>query len=197
LSRDCNQLFKETIQQLGDQIDLIKSISITAIILIIKRVLRDDMRQISLLFDKYASFRKIVSCESLDELNDVFNGLIMDLADYRSIKSLSRQTLMNRILSHIQNNYQNSITLNDIARQVYLSPTYLSSIISNETGKGFSDLLNEVRIQKAIELLSDPKKKITEIAYAVGYNEPQYITMTFKKYTDMTPRDYREMLLKA
>ncbi len=155
------------------------------------------MRQISLLFDKYASFRKIVSCESLDELNDVFNGLIMDLADYRSIKSLSRQTLMNRILSHIQNNYQNSITLNDIARQVYLSPTYLSSIISNETGKGFSDLLNEVRIQKAIELLSDPKKKITEIAYAVGYNEPQYITMTFKKYTDMTPRDYREMLLKA
>lgn len=121
----------------------------------------------------------------------------MDLADYRSIKSLNRQTLMNRILSHIQNNYQNSITLNDIARQVYLSPTYLSSIISNETGKGFSDLLNEVRIQKAIELLSDPKKKITEIAYAVGYNEPQYFTMTFKKYTDMTPRDYREMLLKA
>ncbi|NCC75937.1 MAG: AraC family transcriptional regulator, partial [Clostridia bacterium] len=32
--------------------------------------------------------------------------------------------------------------------------------------------------------------------YAVGYNEPQYFTMTFKKYMDMTPRDYREMLLK-
>lgn len=197
LSRDCNQLFKETIILLGDQIDLIKSISIAAIILIIKRVLKDDVRQISLLFDKYASFRKIVSCETLDELNDVFNSLVLDLADYRSIKSLSRQTLMNRILTYIQNNYQNSISLNDIARQVYLSPTYLSSIISNETGKGFSDLLNEVRIQKATELLSDPKKKITEIAYAVGYNEPQYFTMTFKKYMDMTPRDYREMLLKT
>jgi len=48
LSRDCNQLFNETIQHLGDQIDLIKSVSITAIILIIKRVLKDDMRQISL-----------------------------------------------------------------------------------------------------------------------------------------------------
>jgi YesN/AraC family two-component response regulator len=197
LSLDCNQLFKETLLQLGDQIDLIKSVSISAIILIIKRVLKDDTRQIGLMFDKYASFRKIVSCESLDELNDVFNGLIMDLADYRSIKSLSRQTLMNRIVNYIQKNYHNGITLNDIAKQVYLSPTYLSSIISNETGKGFSDLLNEVRIQKAIELLSDPKKKITEIAYAVGYNEPQYFTMTFKKYTDMTPRDYREMLLKA
>ena len=85
----------------------------------------------NLLYDKYASFKKIVSCESLDELNDVFNGLVMDLADYRSIKSLSRQTLMNRILSYIQANYPNSISLNDIARLVYLSPTYLSSIISN------------------------------------------------------------------
>ena len=57
-------------------------------------------------------------------------------------------------------------------------------------------MLNELRVSQAIELLKNPKSKISEIAYSVGFNEPQYFTLTFKKYTGHTPRNYRELYLQ-
>lgn len=196
LNQQAGERFAVLIQPLGSQVDLLKSSFIAIAALAIKRVLKDDSRQLALLFDKYANFQKVIGCESLEELRDLFVNLVLDLSDYRSIKSCNRQTLLSKIFTYIHENYQNSITLNDIAKAVYLSPSYLSSIISNETGKGFTDILNEVRIQQAIELLKDPRRKIAEIAYTVGYNEPQYFTMIFKKHTDLTPRDYRELYCK-
>ena len=52
-----------------------------------------------------------------------------------------------------------------------------------------------MRVKNAIELLKDPSRKISEIAYAVGFHEPQYFSIIFKKLTDLTPRDYRKMYL--
>ena len=122
-------------------------------------------------------------------------SLIHIFSDYFSVRNNPRQVLIQTILQFIQQNYQNNITLNDISQKVYLSPSYLSSLIAGETGKNFVDILNEMRIQKSIELLKDPQKKISEIAHAVGFREAQYFTMTFKKYMDITPRDYREFYL--
>jgi two-component system response regulator YesN len=87
--------------------------------------------------------------------------------------------------------------LGDIAKAVYLSPTYLSSLITNETGKSFTDILNDVRIQNAIELMKDPKRKLSEIAISVGFNDPQYFSTIFKKHTGLTPRLYRELYLSG
>ena len=88
-----------------------------------------------------------------------------------SWKVFSRHVLIDTILHHIHENYQNTITLNDISQKVYRSLAYCSSLITSETGKNFVDILNEIRIQKAIELLKDPKRKISEIAYAVGFRK--------------------------
>ena len=88
-----------------------------------------------------------------------------------SWKVFSRHVLIDTILHHIHENYQNTITLNDISQKVYRPLAYCSSLITSETGKNFVDILNEIRIQKAIELLKDPKRKISEIAYAVGFRK--------------------------
>jgi response regulator receiver protein len=152
---------------------------------------------LALLFEKYSNFQKVIQAQSTQELGDLFVELILDLSDYRSIKSSNRQMLIQNVISYISENYQENISLNDAAKKVFLSPSYLSTLVTSETGKSFTDILNETRIQKAIQLLKDPTRKIAEIAYEVGFREPQYFTIAFKKYTELTPRDYRELYLKG
>ena len=71
--------------------------------------------------------------------------------------------LIQNVISYISENYQENISLNDAAKKVFLSPSYLSTLVTSETGKSFTDILNETRIQKAIQLLKDPTRKIAEV----------------------------------
>lgn len=175
----------------------IKSSFLVLCILCLKKVVGEDNRYLALLLEKYANFQKIIISDSLEDLRALFINLLLELGDYLSVKSSNKEELMQRILSFITKNFQTRISLGDIAKAVYLSPTYLSSLITNETGKSFTDILNDVRIQNAIELMKDPKRKLSEIAISVGFNDPQYFSTIFKKHTGLTPRLYRELYLSG
>ncbi|MDO4275943.1 MAG: response regulator [Eubacteriales bacterium] len=196
MAQNCSSVFQELITPLGDNTDIIKSTVLILTIITAKKIFGNDIRQLNLFFKKYENFSGFIRTESLQRLEDLFLNIILDLSDYYSVKNNPRQVLIQTILHFIEQNFQNNISLNDISQKVYLSPSYLSSLIASETGKNFVDILNEIRIQKAIEYLKEPQKKISEIAHAVGFREAQYFTMTFKKYMDITPRDYRELFLK-
>lgn len=196
LMQNAPGLFEQLVHPLGKNTDMIKSTFLLLISNCAKKIFGNDSRQINLFFRKYDYFSNVVKTDSLQYLKDLFLDVLLNLSDYISTKNKSRHVLIDTILHFIYENYQKNITLNDISQKVYLSPAYCSSLITSETGKNFTDILNEIRIQKAIELLRDPKKKISEIAYAVGFREAQYFSITFKKYTELTPRDYREIHLK-
>jgi two-component system response regulator YesN len=86
---------------------------------------------------------------------------------------------------------QNDLTLNRVAHEVGLSPTYFSSLFKKETGKCFSDYLNQVRIEQAKHLLCCTSKMIYEIAFEVGFQDYRYFSQIFKKYTGQTPRQFK------
>lgn len=195
LEQLANDLFFQLFQPYHQNIDLIRSSFVIVTVLCIKKIVRDDNRQLAVMLEKYGNFQLAVRAETLQDLKDIFINLVLDLSEYQALKLSPKQAVIDKVIAYIQANYQSNISLNDIAKTVYLSPSYLSSMITSETGKSFTDILNEMRIQKAIELLKDPKKRITDIAYDVGFNEPQYFSIVFKKITHLTPRDYREMHL--
>lgn len=197
LEQLANDLFIELFQPYRQNIDLIKSSFIIIAVLCIKKVVRDDSRQLAVMLEKYGNFQLAVHADALQNLKDIFINLVLDLSEYQTLKSSPKQAVIDKVVCYIQENYSSNISLNDIAKTVYLSPSYLSSMITSETGKSFTDILNEVRIQKAIELLKDPGLRITDIAYAVGFKEPQYFSIVFKKLTQLTPRDYREIHLNT
>lgn len=190
-----NNLFLDLFQAYHKNIDLIKSSFIIVAILCIQKILRDDSHQLAIFLEKYGNFQLAVGCESIQDLKDIYINLVLDLSEYRSLKLSPKQNVIEKVIAYLQDNYQSNISLNDIAKTVYLSPSYLSSMITSETGKSYTDILNEIRIQKAIELLKDPKKRISDIAFSVGFKEPQYFSIVFKKITQHTPRDYRESYL--
>ena len=195
LSLFTDRLFSEFLSSFGSDASLLKSSFVVLFSLCIQKTIGEDARQLAILLERYSNFQKVIRCESIEVLKDLLLNLIMDLGDYHTVKSGTKQVIVQKITDFIDRNYQDNISLNDAARIVYLSPSYLSTLITSETGKNFTEILNEVRIKKAIGLLKDPSRKITEIAYAVGFHEPQYFSIIFKKLTDLTPRDYRKLYL--
>jgi len=97
------------------------------------------------------------------------------------------------IKEFISKNYRNeSLSVKDISEHVYLSSTYVCTLFKNETGKTLNQYLTEFRIEKAKDMLRDPKYKISDISAKVGYSDGNYFGKTFRKIVELSPSEYRE-----
>ena len=90
----------------------------------------------------------------------------------------------------IERHYQNDISLISTAEELGVSSSYLSSRFTAETGENFMLYLKKYRIKKACELLESTDKKMYEIAFLVGYDNPQYFSNVFKSVMGITPKAY-------
>jgi len=91
----------------------------------------------------------------------------------------------------ITRHYDRTITLDDVARHVHLNASYLSHLFKEMTGMKYIDYLTEYRMNKARSLLADTNWKVYEVGEMVGYENPRYFTLLFKKLTGQSPLEYR------
>ncbi len=111
-------------------------------------------------------------------------------------KILKNKRVIEQAKQFIAEHYHEDLTLNKIAETVFMSPNYFSNLFSNEVGESFLEYLTSLRLQKAKQLLGEKDAKAFEVGEKVGYDNPQYFSKIFKKYTGMTPSEYREYLQK-
>lgn len=94
--------------------------------------------------------------------------------------------------AYILGNYMSeNISLNSVASSVNMSPSYFSSIFSQEVGQTFVEYLTGIRMEKAKELLMCSSKKTSEIGFEVGYKDAHYFSYIFKKTQQCSPKEYR------
>lgn len=108
--------------------------------------------------------------------------------------------IVRNAINYINEHYSEKLTLSDVAEKNYVSVWHLSKLINKHTGKGFNDILNSVRINNAKTILSNPEYKIYEIAEMVGISDVTYFSKLFKKFTGLSPNQYRnssENIVKA
>jgi len=82
-------------------------------------------------------------------------------------------------------------TVKSLAEQVHLSPGYLSDLLKKETGKNAQDHIHFYVIEAAKNSLLSTNRSVSEIAYALGFEYPQYFNKLFKQKTGKTPLEYR------
>ncbi|NLK28443.1 MAG: response regulator transcription factor [Clostridiales bacterium] len=142
--------------------------------------------------DVFAFQKKLMNAEELREamgiIVDFVNNVNQEITNSRSDNTDIR---IKKAVQYIEDNYGNKITLDDIAGHVGISKYYFSVLFKKEKGITFSNYLNSVRIEKAKQLLKNPQVTVNDVAYEFGFNDPQYFSKTFKKYTGMTVTEYR------
>ncbi|RZK63780.1 MAG: AraC family transcriptional regulator, partial [Pedobacter sp.] len=84
-------------------------------------------------------------------------------------------------------------TVKYLSEQVNLSPGYLSDLLKKETGKNTQDHIHLYLIEEAKNKLIGTNKSVSEIAYELGFDYPQYFNKLFKQKTGHTPVEYRHM----
>ncbi|HEX2935343.1 MAG TPA: AraC family transcriptional regulator, partial [Bacteroidales bacterium] len=98
-----------------------------------------------------------------------------------------------KIRTFVAENYDKELSLERVAEVVGLSPSYLSFIFKEISGKNFVDFINEYRLEKAKELLTSSSMTIAQVAESVGYMNANSFSKTFKKYVGVAPGQFREM----
>lgn len=94
-------------------------------------------------------------------------------------------------LDYIQNNYMDpDLSLNSICSYLSISTSHFSTVFKEMTGETFMEVLIRTRMQKAKELLENTTLKNYEIAEKVGFSDPHYFGISFKKMTGKTPTEY-------
>ncbi|MGG1516037.1 AraC family transcriptional regulator [Paenibacillus oryzisoli] len=93
---------------------------------------------------------------------------------------------------YIHDNYSQDIPLEQGAFLANMAPAYFSTVFKKETGQNFVDYLNEVRIERAMELIRRDTHTITQIGFQVGFHHLSHFIRTFKKRTGITPTEYKK-----
>lgn len=122
----------------------------------------------------------------------VSRALKMEWENSIKNKSPKLKQLIHASVSYINNNFERSLSLGDIAKYVFLSPSYFSRAFKEEMNVSPISYLLKVRIERSKELLADSDQKVGHIALSIGFSNQQRFNELFKKHTGMTPLQYRK-----
>ena len=95
-----------------------------------------------------------------------------------------------KILSYIEENYQNKITLNDIARHIHLCESECTRLFKRHMNTTLFAFLQEYRIERSLEFLQDDQP-VSAVADKAGFSDPNYYSKVFAKIKGCSPREYR------
>jgi AraC-like DNA-binding protein len=99
---------------------------------------------------------------------------------------------VNKAIDFMDARYRDPITLEELSQYLKISKSYLCNLFKKETGKTFSQLLNELRIEKSKKMLLEENLPVLDIALSVGFNNQNYYNLIFKKLTHRTPLEFKK-----
>ena len=141
------------------------------------------------MMNKESNYVEVVS----SYLNILFYLIIRNIESNQNDKLMHDiRDLIPGIIDYIESNCNSQITLNEMAKKYFYSPSYFSRAFKKHFGTTFSMYLQNVRIQKVIQLMQDPSLTIEEISERIGYHDKRELYRAFKNVTGTTPSNYRK-----
>ena len=142
--------------------------------------------------DSGVVWNDISACNTVYELSDLFRKNIRAVYDAMNKPTGESETVYT-IKSYIARSYSDpGLSIKEISSYAHLSTSYICTLFKNETGMTLNQFITEYRMERARDLLDDPRNKIVEVAGTVGYNDSNYFSKTFRKAFGISPSEYRE-----
>lgn len=124
----------------------------------------------------------------------IFGLLIRNYEKSVELPVFTQKTDVQRfaLLQYIQDNFS-SVTLEAVASRFHYTPEYTSLLIKKTTGQTFTQILQQLRIEKAQALLQETNLSVSDISHEIGYENTEHFIRLFKKKLYMTPTEYRKI----
>jgi len=136
----------------------------------------------------YRSLYELTSVEQILEWLTLFrDGLCKSFATHN--KDYKNHIVI-QVKKYINGHVEKKLTLNTVAEVFNISPNYLSILFSKYNDIGFTDYINQCKIEAAKQMMIDGDLKIYEISELLGFESAFYFSRVFKKVTGVSPRDY-------
>lgn len=143
--------------------------------------------------DQQALLQRIILARDAADIRLAFFDTMQNLFASGSEPKQPMSLLIKRATALIQKNYATGITLEELARQLHITPEYLGTQLHKEMGETFGSYIRSLRIEMAKKLLIGTEKKIYEIAEEIGYSDSKYFSRVFKEASGCLPAEYRKM----
>ena len=148
--------------------------------------------------DPKEQYRRISGAGNLNEAISMLRENVYSIIDQlEQDQQHKNKKLVYRAKQYIEEHYMDhDLSLEQVAHQVHISPSYFSVLFKNEEGIAFTDYLIRIRIQRACDLMMNTDLKAYEIAEKVGYDTPAYYSTAFKKVMGLSPTEYKKMSMQ-
>lgn len=134
------------------------------------------------------SVKKLLKMKEIKEIQKSSNP---------DINAMNKKNKVDYVKKLIEKNFDKILSLEFLAKEVFLSPKYLSRIFKELTGESILNFRIYIKVEKAKKLLTDPNKKIEDIAYELGYKKYDSFNKVFKGKTGYTLSEFKKLLDKT
>ncbi len=157
-------------------------------------LIKDSLKKENNKFDNINILKSLQSFTSYEAAYNYSMGLVEDIImsfDQSNYQKYKKEIL--QVYEYVEKHYSDKITLEDIAKDIAINKSYLSRLFKKETGQVFQNYLIKFRMDKAADHILKSNKRITDIAFEVGFNDIFYFNRVFKKIYNMSPSEYKKM----
>ena len=142
--------------------------------------------------DYYKTYNQLKECRNLNESFQVLESLVHEWQS-RTQSQAKIETPISKAIKYVDEHYADEdLSLQKVAEFIHVSHPYLSNLFKLEIGKKYTEYVFERRMEAAYSLLETTEKSITEIAILTGFNNSNYFSSCFKKYSGFSPKQFRE-----
>lgn len=146
---------------------------------------------------EYNSFERLMFFETIQDVRVWIEAIISEACNKVAVDMCRKNSrITSNIKSIINTRYSEDLTVEGIANEIHLSAGYATTIFKKEAGESISKYLIKIRVQKAMEMLKDENSRVYEIAEKVGYKNLTHFSYIFKSIMGVSPREYKENILK-
>lgn len=138
--------------------------------------------------------KKMISERKRDTMMDNLRNISIKIGnEFKKTGQGRKKDILNKALEYIDDNYhKEDFTIGDVSKNIYVSSSYLSLLFREELGKTFIEILSDIRMEHAKNLLLNTNLKSYEVGEKCGYSNPSYFSTVFKGYYGCSPSKFKK-----
>lgn len=189
LVQELNHFFRRVEKKFNHSIVDTRNIIMELMVMVLSCSYRNNLNEGEVGYESYLNELRLI-----DSLFELQNWCVLKVVYVSQIIRNRKGSHVSKIIlqakTFIDLNYNQDFSLNDVSKDISISPQYFSKIFKEEIGLSFVEYIRKKRMDVAKELLREKIYSVKEVCYKIGYNDPNYFSRLFKKLVGVSPTEF-------